>query len=94
MINLSSTTYSFAGGIAHDKSFFTHRICVMELKINVQYLCKMSNGHLNFQWTFQLVHWTNGHFDVQWTFLFVQWTNGHIFMSNGHFCPVTGRMDI
>ena len=33
--------------------------------INVQYLCKMSDGHLNFQWTFQLVHWTNGHLDVQ-----------------------------
>ena len=35
------------------------------LEINVQYLCKMSDGHLNFQWTFQLVHWTNGHLDVQ-----------------------------
>ena len=39
MINLSSTAYSFAGGIADDKSFFTHRLCVMELnEIKVQTL--------------------------------------------------------
>ena len=61
--------------------------------IHVQYLCKMSNGHLNVHWTFLFVHWTNGHLNVHWTFLFVQWTNGHlnvqwtflfVHWSNGH----------
>ena len=61
--------------------------------IHVQYLCKMSNGHLNVHWTFLFVHWTNGHLNVHWTFLFAQWTNGHlnvewtflfVHWSNGH----------
>ena len=45
--------------------------------IHVQYLCKMSNGHLNVHWTFLFVHWTNGHLNVHWTFLFCpmdEWT--------------------
>ena len=89
---------SFLGLVNYYHKFLANLATILQIKpfrkINVQYLCKMSDGHLNFQWTFQLVHWTNGHLDVQWTFLFVQWTNGHIFMSNGHFCPVTGQMDI
>ena len=71
------------------------------LVINVQYLSKMSDGHLHFQWTFQLVHWTNGHLNVQWTFLLVQWTNGHLNVqwtfllvqwTNGHLYMYNGHV--
>ena len=60
--------------------------------INVQYLCKMFDGHLNVHWTFLFVQWTNGHLNVQWTFLFVRWTNRHFCMSNGHFILSNGHV--
>ena len=71
----------------------TQVIILINESIHVQYLCKMSNGHLIVHWTFLLVHWTNGHLNVHWTFLFAQWTNGHlnvvwtflfVHWSNGH----------